>query len=65
MIDPPALRRFVAEHCTERESEAVRLVFTEGLGIRRAASRLGITPRSVRDRLDSVRERARRHGLQP
>jgi DNA-directed RNA polymerase specialized sigma24 family protein len=65
MIDPTVLRAFVSERCTEREREAVQLVFTEGLGIRRAAGQLGITPRAVRDRLDRVRERAHRHGLQP
>jgi len=65
VIDPAVPRLFVAKHCTDREREAIQVVFVDGMGIRRGAQQLGITPGSVRDRLDRVRERARRHGLRP
>ena len=59
------LRRLVEENCTEQELEAARLVFEDGLTIPRAARRLGVEPGILRGRLDSIRVRAVKSGLQP
>ena len=65
MIEPETLRRLVAEHCSEQEREAAELVFEQGISIRRAAGRLGVTPATLRGRLDGIRVQAVKRGLEP
>ena len=65
MIDPDTLETFVKEQCTEKEQEAIQLVWIEGKGIRKTAELLHVDTRTIRDRLDRVRVRAAKHGLQP
>lgn len=57
---PAKLYDFLESRCTEKEREAVQIVFVEEKGIRAAAKILDVTPTAVRDRLDSVRRKANR-----
>lgn len=64
MIDPATLRQLIDQHATPAEREAIQLVYGQGLGYRRAAQVLRISPRAVRDRLDNFRLKLEKEGHQ-
>lgn len=53
----PRLQELVSR-LTDAELEAVTICFIEGHGIRGAARRLNLDPKTVRDRLERVRKKA-------
>jgi DNA-directed RNA polymerase specialized sigma24 family protein len=65
MIDRDELEAFLqSDQCTDKEREAFDLAYVQRLGIRKAARQLGISPRSVRDRLDNVKDKLNKEGLE-
>lgn len=58
----------LVDQLTDKQLEAVDLVFIRGYGVSRTARTLGIAPSAVRARLDQVRNKARKvwgHGPGP